>query len=351
MDTVNIDFIAKKAGCSPATVSRVLNKSKRVSSELEQRVYDVIAKYNYHPNAMARGLATKRSRLIGIIFPEQMNQYHLYLLQCLNTRITEAGYNVSMAFAKEGYENFIRTYERLQEQNAELVFCAKEISRKEEELFRSRSHQTCFFDANNELWEDHWAEVNEKAIYEATSYLIGLGHRVIGGIFAEDERQTGFVAARKRGFQMALKKYGVPYIDDIVLDNVSTMREAYKRVGSIMHSASKPTAIVCYSDETAIGAMMYLMQHGIKIPEDISVIGLDGIPLGDCMMPRLTTMAFPMDAFVDALVRAITEILELPKKEACEEEKETTEKRKSRHYGLKGFQLLEKGSCAERKQN
>ena len=101
MDTVNIDFIAKKAGCSPATVSRVLNKSKRVSSELEQRVYDVIAKYDYHPNAMARGLATKRSRLIGIIFPEQMNQYHLYLLQCLNTRITEAGYNVSMAFAKE----------------------------------------------------------------------------------------------------------------------------------------------------------------------------------------------------------------------------------------------------------
>lgn len=351
MDTVNIDFIAKKAGCSPATVSRVLNKSKRVSSELEQRVYDVIAKYDYHPNAMARGLATKRSRLIGIIFPEQMNQYHLYLLQCLNTRITEAGYNVSMAFAKEGYENFIRTYERLQEQNAELVFCAKEISRKEEELLRSRRHQTCFFDSNKELWEEHWAEVNEKAIYEATSYLIGLGHRVIGGIFAEDERQTGFVAARKRGFQMALKKYGVPYIDDIVLDNVSTMREANKRVGSIMHSASKPTAIVCYSDETAIGAMMYLMQHGIKIPEDISVIGLDGIPLGDCMMPRLTTMVFPMDAYVDAMVRAITEILELPKKEACEEEKETTEKRESRHYGLKGFQLLEKGSCAERKQN
>ena len=57
MDTVNIDFIAKKAGCSPATVSRVLNKSKRVSSELEQRVYDVIAKYDYHPNAMARGRA------------------------------------------------------------------------------------------------------------------------------------------------------------------------------------------------------------------------------------------------------------------------------------------------------
>lgn len=102
MDTVNIDFIAKKAGCSPATVSRVLNKSKRVSSELEQRVYDVIAKYDYHPNAMARGLATKRSRLIGIIFPEQMNQYHLYLLQCLNTRITEAGYNVSMGLCEGG---------------------------------------------------------------------------------------------------------------------------------------------------------------------------------------------------------------------------------------------------------
>ena len=151
MDTVNIDFIAKKAGCSPATVSRVLNKSKRVSSELEQRVYDVIAKYDYHPNAMARGLATKRSRLIGIIFPEQMNQYHLYLLQCLNTRITEAGYNVSMAFAKEGYENFIRTYERLQEQNVELVFCAKETSKKEEELLRSRIRQTCFLNASEEL--------------------------------------------------------------------------------------------------------------------------------------------------------------------------------------------------------
>ena len=67
------------------------------------------------------------------------------------------------------------------------------------------------------------------------------------------------------------------------------------------------------------------------------------------MMPRLTTMAFSMDAYVDALVRAITEILELPKKEACEEEKKTTEKRKSRYYGLKGYQLLEKGSCAERK--
>ena len=115
---------------------------------------------------------------------------------------------------------------------------------------------------------------------------------MIGGIFAEDERRTGFVGARKRGFQMALKKYGIPYIDDIVLDDVSTMKEANKRVGAIMHSAYKPTAIVCYSDETAIGAMMYLMQHGIKIPEDISVIGLDGIPFGDCMMPRLTTMHF-----------------------------------------------------------
>ena len=143
MDTVNIDFIAKKAGCSPATVSRVLNKSKRVSSELEQRVYDVIAKYDYHPNAMARGLATKRSRLIGIIFPEQMTR-SFDLLQCLNTRITEAGYNVSMAFAKEGYENFIRTYERLQEQNAELVFCAKEISRKEEELFVQEATRLVF---------------------------------------------------------------------------------------------------------------------------------------------------------------------------------------------------------------
>lgn len=332
MDPVNIDFIAKKAGCSPATVSRVLNKSKRVSSELEQRVYDAIAKYDYHPNAMARGLATKRSRLIGIIFPEKMNQYHLYLLQCINTKLTEAGYNVSMAFAKDGYENFIRAYERLQEQNVELVFCAKETSKKEEALLHSRSRQTYFLNTDQKLWQGRFAEENEKAIYEATSYLIGLGHRVIGGIFAEDDRQTGFIAARMRGFKMALKKYQIPYMDEIVLDNVSTIGEANKRVGAIMRSSYKPTALVCYSDETAIGAMMYLAQNGVRIPEDVSVIGLDGIPLGDCTMPRLTTMAFPMEAYTTALAECITGILE---KNDCDFER----------YRLQGYQLIERDSC------
>ena len=87
------------------------------------------------------------------------------------------------------------------------------------------------------------AEVNEKAIYEATSYLIGLGHRVIGGIFAEDERRTGFIAARKRGFQMALKKYGIPYIEDIVLDEDVYKRQILSYVASVSEKVGRITVM------------------------------------------------------------------------------------------------------------
>lgn len=310
MKNINIDFVAKCAGCSPATVSRVLNKSKKVSKELEQRVYDVVAEYNYHPNAMARGLAMKRSRLIGIIFPEQMNQFHLFMLQHINTKVAAEGYFVSLAFAKEGYESFVAAYERLQQQNVEIVFWMMEISKEEEIRLRSRCIKTKIVNMNEVLWDGHYREKNEKAIYDATNYLIRLGHRVIGGVFAEDERKNSFVSARKRGFQMALKEHSLPYIDEIVLDDVQTMAEANRRVGAIMQSRYRPTALVCYSDETAIGVMLYLLQNGVKIPEDISVIGLDGIPLGKCMVPRLTTMQFPMEHYTDNLIQYIINILE-----------------------------------------
>lgn len=294
---ITIEDIAKEAGVSIATVSRVMNNTKAVSKELRERVNAVIEKNQFKPNSLARGLATKKTQSIGIIVPDISNPVFATLVKGANEICHQQGYTLMVS---ESLGERVREEELLrglEEKHTDGVLLAGiHVDSQLVEVAKNMAYPVVLIgqediDNCNEL--SVVIHDNEEAAYEATKLLIQAGHREIAFIGGPEH---DYSSGRKRllGYKRALQESSIEWNSRMHYYGDFTLSSGYKGMKMILEDEkNRITAVIAGNDMMAIGAIRYIREKGMQVPVDISVIGMDGIEIGAYITPMLTTVEFP----------------------------------------------------------
>lgn len=315
--------IAKIAGVSRSTVSRVINNYKNVPEATRERVMKVIDEYNYMPNSFARTLAGKKSNTIGLFFIVAEDKYHEnrifqndYFTLYLNLLVDMAhskDYFVLISIVSEPRE-YSKISQAFLEQRIDgaIIIGTHKDTLKQIQAENIKSSIVLFdyvmTQEEKELYKDaHISIINskdEEAIEKVVDYLVGLGHTEIGFIRGADSSRSGQI--RYSAFQKAMQIHGISIKEEAIFDGHFSMKETYNAMKEIIAYKGLATAYIAANDFMAIGAMNALTEANYRIPEDISIIGFDNSERANEIHPRLTTLG---PNFIEMSQRAI-EILD-----------------------------------------
>lgn len=293
--SVTISDIAKAANVTKATVSYVLNNKPGVSEETRERILKLMKEMNYHPNAVARGLAGQSTGMLGLVIPDISDLFYAQIVR--------------------GVENTANLY------NFTLNLCTTHaIPKKEREmvdLFTSGRVDgvilmTYFIDLDyiNNLKKRRIpfvlidSALNDESIYnisvdnfeagyKATEYLIKLGHKRIAFIHGPQTASDSLF--RFRGYCQALSDHGILYEEDLVCQGDFKREGGYQAFFTLNRLRSKPTAIFAANDQMAIGVLSAAREANLKVPQELSVIGCDDIEASSLVEPSLTTIKQPIE--------------------------------------------------------
>jgi LacI family repressor for deo operon, udp, cdd, tsx, nupC, and nupG len=307
----NIFEVAKRAGVSTATVSRVLSRPDIVSPKTKRRVLKAVEALGYVPNATAKNLRTLRSGKLLVTVPDISNPFFALILQGIEDAAQREGYAVLVGDTQhdikreEGYASMLK-----QRQADGLIFLGHRLPKEAADLVRHANGRCapvvngCEFSPQLGVPSVHID--NSKAAFEAMDHLYRIGHRRIGIItgplaspLSRDRLQGAKACATK---YKALSTYLVEH-GDFSIESGTVQAER------LLARKEPPTAIFCFNDEMAMGVMETAKRHGLRIPLDLSVVGFDDIRFARCMDPPLTTVAQPMTAIGEGTVRLLLEIL------------------------------------------
>lgn len=310
---IDIRFIAAKAGVSPATVSRVLNNTKPVSTMLQKRVMEQVDRYGYRPNLIARGLIINKSDLIGVVTPSVSGPFHAKLISGIESIADQNGYNVIVSNVSTEFEKEKACFEVLRERRVDGILLLHEGTAEQMEILQQIAKLPIVLgSANVEGCGLCSAGIDdERAAYDITAYLTRMGHRKIGGIF---NNCYSLGVLRKAGFCNALRDSNLHPVDQWMRSGECTISEGESLAGEIFSGRETPTALFCVSDELAVGAVSFLMEHGYRVPRDVSVVGFDDIELANVFRPKLTTVHQPIEEIGRAAAEILIRLIETKEK-------------------------------------
>jgi LacI family transcriptional regulator len=310
--------VAKLAGVSQPTVSRVLHPTKttpRISDETRQRVLDAVEKLGYRPNAVARSLRTRRTHTVAVQIADLSNSFYHPLARAVQDVAREHNYEVLISNSDHIYENEKRFCEIVLGRGVDGVIMVP-IHLTNADLAEYVSRTQIPFAVLAEYVTHPSIDVvyvnDERAIYEGTSWLISeKGHTSIGYIGVPDFLPPG--PRRLRGFKRAMADAGLTVDPCFVLISDFTL-EGGKRIAREMIQSGKklPSALVVVNDLMAIGVILTLQEAGYSIPQDVAVLGFDDIPEATIIRPTLSTIAQDPRDIGLTLARALFERIENP---------------------------------------
>ncbi len=287
--------IAKKAGVSAATVSKVLNGYSDVSAKTVSKVTKICEEMGYRPNSVARGLATKRSSTIGIFFTDHLNSgfRHPFLqdiLASFKEVVGQAGYDL-VFFSDDSPSNKSNTFfERARHRNVDGVFLMG-VPRTDPNLHSLAHSNIPCMAIDLDLLGSRAGYITSDNIggaIKAVDYLIQMGHTEIA--FISDVFSTKPGQDRLIGFRAAMQTHHIPIQSNWILHADFTEQGGYTAGLRLLEKGKVPTALFCAGDMMALGAIKALNDKGIRVPEDLSVIGFDDLALLKYFKPGLTTM-------------------------------------------------------------
>jgi DNA-binding LacI/PurR family transcriptional regulator len=289
-DKIDIRMVAARAGVSIATVSRALNRVPTVDPALVERVWQAAAELNYFPNTQARALVSGRSRLLGMIVSEITNPFFPELIQEFEQVAVERGYEILIAstnYERQKMEVCARRMlERKVDGVAVMTFGIEDFLF---ERFAAENIPVVFIDAAPSRPLSSFLTVDYRAgIYEAVQHLAVLGHRRIG--FIAGPLRLRSAAARETAFVDCMRSIGLKSDPDWLVEGDHTLDGGRDAMQKILALPNRPTAVLCSNDMTAIGVQHALFEAGLKVPEDLSIIGFDDIHLAEYTIPPLTTI-------------------------------------------------------------
>lgn len=302
---LNMRSVARRAGVSSATVSRVLNGSGPVKEETAKRVRSVLEELNFIPNPSATTLKYGRSNTYGVIIPDLTNPFFPEFLHSFEEILVENDFELLVATTQSCDAKLIRSVRRMLMRRVDgvLIMASELETRAIEPLL---DHRIPIVTIDRRRVQEGTGDVAvpfEDAYRQAVAHLKKLGHRRIGFIGGEGEIYTSRV--RQQAFEKAMQAEGLKYEPEFTRPGNYRVSGGDAAMRSLLAARCQPTAIVTANDMTAIGAMRALHAYGVDIPGEMSLVGFDGIELGDAMYPPLTTVAVSPREFAAACVRAL----------------------------------------------
>lgn len=290
---ITLKEIAKMAGVSPSTVSRVINNSKPVNEDIRKRVLGILKEMNYLPY-MAQNSTPKQDRnLIGVICPQYSNTVLDDLIVGINNVCKLYGFDTVIGLSDSTMENELHYIDLFSNQLAVqgIIFMGNQWEDRHLEIVQKNYTPVVLVGQISSLPSIPSVHVdNTTASYEAVTYLIQNGHRQIAMILSN----TGETIREDRfqGYKNALADAGISINEKWVAESELSVEGGSRAMKEILRHDPKPTAVFCSTDSMAIGALTYLTDRGYKVPEDISVFGFDGIALSKLIRPRLSTVEY-----------------------------------------------------------
>ncbi|KAF0823151.1 substrate-binding domain-containing protein [Cytobacillus firmus] len=307
-----IKDVAKKANVSIATVSRILNGQGGYSEETKFKVLRVIEELGYQPNAVARGLINKRTHTIGVLFPKLSGSLVTDLLDGIEKAANDNGSSVIVCHTESSGEKTMKYLQLLFEKRVDGIIFASEILKDEYYQFVTKTKMPMILlSTESYAYPVPFVKVNDlHAAYAAAKHLIDTGHAKIGMISGnKDDIIAGI--PRIEGFKKALFDHGIPLgSENIVFSKGFTFSDGVEGFKKLVEQFPDVSAIFAASDEMAIGALSAAYQLGIKVPDEISVMGYDNLNLAEMSIPPLTTVGQPLAKMGEAAAEMLFTIME-----------------------------------------
>ena len=306
---ITIYDIAREANVSPATVSRILNGSGTVSEEKRLRVQQLIDKYRFHPNAMARALSDAKTRVIGMMLADVGNPYYNSLFSACVNAAYQRGYATLMFNTLSRAELEDAAMSRLREQRADaMIILGGRIDLEEPDpdfmqqldavletmpvISASRSNH----ESIQGVAVDHPGSVDV-----AMDYLLGLGHREIGFVYTGGQ----FYGTKEKleRFRLRMAQAGLEVREEWLIPVATYDCESGREgIQKLMQLDRRPTALLGLNDVIAVGMLQELLANGVKVPQEISLIGFDDTFLTNVMTPQLTAVGYDYDEYAAMLM-------------------------------------------------
>ncbi|WP_217592312.1 catabolite control protein A [Cohnella sp. GbtcB17] len=319
--TVTIYDVAREAGVSMATVSRVVNNNPNVKPQTRKKVYEAIERLGYRPNAVARGLASKKTTTVGVVIPDIANANFAEVARGIEDIANMYHYNIILCNADKRKEKEIRVINTLLEKQVDgLLFMGGVVTDEHIQAFNTSNVPIVLCATTDEKGTMPSVDIDhETAAYDAVRKLIDEGHTRIAMISGTlQDPANGF--ARYQGYKRALEESGIAFEESLVRVGNYRYESGIEAAQYFLELAERPTAIFAATDEMAIGAIHGIQDAGLSVPGDISVIGVDNIRLASMVRPLLTTVAQPMYDIGAVSMRLLTKLM---KKENVEQARVT----------------------------
>ncbi len=285
--------VADAAQVSTSTVSHVINETRYVSPATRQRVLQAMAELKYSPNRLARSLRSSESMTLGVLLPNSANPYFAEILLGIEAACFDLGYNIIMGNANDDRDRELAYLQVLISRQVDGILLIS-TGAYNESVALLASHETpvVMVDRSADIpTVDEIFTANKDGGLLATNYLLQLGHRRIGCITGPSFLTPS--AERVAGYYEALELAGIPVQDELVVTGNFQHESGYQACRRLLQLTPPPTAIFACNDLMAVGALCAIHEAGLRVPDDVSVIGYDDIPLADYTVPRLTTIAQP----------------------------------------------------------
>ena len=301
---VTLADIAAKASVTPMTVSRVINSNGYVHAETRERVLRVAREMNYRRNGLARGLKRQRTETVGMVIGDIANPFAAELSRGVREVLEERGYTLFICISEHTAKEDVQAFDSLADHRADGIIVATRASKsgneRLEELIDSGIPITLIGRDFRHQHADLVHADNLKGGYEATRHLIDAGHKRIG--FIGVSLTEGLRLRRFQGYLEALKDHDLPVEEQLIvggrelgeqMPGYSTEEMGYDGMMKLLELEHHPTAVFARNDFTAMGALNAIKRSGLRIPDDVALVGYDDIPLASHTSPTLTTVRQP----------------------------------------------------------
>jgi DNA-binding LacI/PurR family transcriptional regulator len=308
--------VAKRAGVSPATVSRVLNGTQYIAPDTKRRVLEVVRQLNYYKNVHARRLSTGKSDLFGLVISVIANPYFPELIRGFQAQAWEAGYDVLLCnteYDPVRTRSVIRKLIESDVRGAAIMTSSLEKSLTSELTAAGVGLVFCNLGPAETLISNISIDY-ERGVSQAIEHVVELGHHRAAVIAGPEDNRTAI--AIKRALVGELKKRKLNPFP--VIDSNYRVDAGASAVRSILSQSEIPTVIFCGSDLIALGAMSALEEAGVKIPDDVSVIGIDDISFASLARPPLTSIRVPRERLGVVAFQALERMLRLKRQKGAD---------------------------------
>jgi LacI family repressor for deo operon, udp, cdd, tsx, nupC, and nupG len=301
--------VAREAGVSHMTVSRVINDKNNISISTRRKVLSAVERLGYKPNSVARSLVSKKTKVLGIIVPDIDNPFFSGMVKVVERASYENGHNIMLGDTNGTIENEKLYIEIMRERMVDgLILAAPRMDDESIELC-NESLPTVVIDRKleRERCSYIWADDRSGAV-RAMEYLISSGHRRIGFISGPENVQVS--SMREQGYRESLERHGILFDPELVVRGDFYIESGYRSLDHFLAVRPCPTAIFSANDLMACGLLKRAMERGIAIPESLSLVGFDNIQMSELINPPLTTISHPITTMADEAVSLLFEMVQ-----------------------------------------